>query len=154
MVHYSPALSMGLVPKHLILTLGYKLYTFTQAHRFPEGGETFHLWVGFHEDWNSTEGVCCLSFFGVLKVGPSCRAAGIKVPELFLSRNPLLWPQLFNEVRLEFRFIGVDKAEDILPPTEFWVTKFLWLKNALHDPVTKFIYWNGAFILCFSFIRV
>lgn len=84
---------MGLVPKHLILTLGYKLYTFTQAHRFPGGGETFHLWVGFHEDWNSTEGVCCLSFFGVLTVGPSRRAAGSQGARIiFITESTALTP--------------------------------------------------------------
>lgn len=71
-----------------ISTLGYKLDKFTQAHRLPGDGETFYLWVGFREDWNSTEGVCCLSFFGVLTVGPSWSAAGSQGARIISITKP------------------------------------------------------------------
>lgn len=86
------------------------------------GWRGFYLRMVFIEDWYSIAGVCYLSFFGILTVNPSCRAGENLCAGII---NPPLQPRPLSEVGLELGFIGVYKAQDILPPTEFWVTKFL-----------------------------
>lgn len=65
-----------------------------------------------------------MSFFGISTVNPSHRAGEKKNLCAGIMNLPLQ-PQLLSEVGLELGFIRVYKVEDILPPTEFWVTKFL-----------------------------